>query len=363
MRGKPNGKRLVGQLNRAMDRTNENALHRVRGGSTRINSHDRQPPRGPRASGALSGFAQGPPAGPMRGGAMGGRGGRGGMNNNVQMSQQQQAQLMQLMEEQARMMSSLLSPQQQQMMMGGMNAPAINPNFRGNQQGRSLFDRVQRSSNNNRGGRQNGNGQSHKPDTQMGDDTAMDMDDSSKKDLGPDTICKFNLKCTKSDCSFAHQSPAAPPGTSIDVNDTCSFGAACQNRKCTGRHPSPAIKKSHQADQDCKFFPNCTNPTCPFKHPDMPVCRFGSACTKPDCKFTHVQTKCKYTPCLNPTCIYKHDEGQKKSTVWTKDGAGKREHVSERKFTADADGPEELIVGGSDEMGENLTGQAQDVVT
>lgn len=231
--------------------------------------------------------------------------------------------------------------------MATMNAPAINSNFRGNQgNGRPLADRINgRQQNGNTHGKQNGH---RHPNQNTDGDVSMDGVENTSKELGPDTICKFNLKCTKTDCIFAHQSSAAPPGTNIDVTDTCTFGVACQNKKCVGRHPSPAQKKVHQAEQECKFFPNCTNPHCPFKHPNMPLCRNGADCKLEGCKFTHLQTPCRFNPCKNPTCPYKHEEGQQQvqmrtfaDMTWTPDKA--KEHVSERKFVSE-DGQEELIV-------------------
>ena len=359
MRNPPrnNNRRLIGQLNKAMDRNHESVLHRVRpqGGSERINMHNRQPPKGPRGTTPQGPRNMGVPSGPSKGPVFN--------RNQPQMqpmfSQQQQMQLFSLL-------STMMSPQQQQQMLatGGAPVPAINPNFRnvngnhGQNQGKSLFDRVEKNphrqggSHHNHRPQQNGNGFLHKQqhqDTEMGDDAGMEVESALKPELSPDTTCKYNLKCTKADCIFAHQSPAAPPGAPFDVHDVCSFGAACQNRKCTGRHPSPAQKKAHQSEQDCKFFPNCTNPHCTFRHPNMPMCRFGADCSREDCKFTHVQTKCKFTPCLNPTCIYKHEEGQRGKygdKVWKADG---NEHLSERKFVSE-DGGEELIVAENEQM-------------
>jgi hypothetical protein len=182
------------------------------------------------------------------------------------------------------------------------------------------------------------------------------LKDDEQGEPNPDSICKFNLRCTKKDCLFAHQSPAAPEGTLVDVTDRCPFGAACKNKKCTGRHPSPAAKVSHQAEELCRFFPHCTNPKCPFKHPSMPLCRNGADCVVSGCKFTHVQVPCKFHPCLNRTCPYKHVEGQRGAftdKVWTAgstDRQGKPHvdaqvdaHVSERKFIDDESAEEELI--------------------
>lgn len=360
----------MGHLNKAMDRSNDAGLHRIKGqGTGRINVHDRGPPRGPRAQ-----------SGPGRNGApMGGRGGRGGggggggmpgfngPNNMGQISPQQQMQLLAFYEQQAKLMSTILSPQQQENLMGNGGPPlppGMNSAFQQhNPKGRSLFDRVDKR--NGRGNHHGGNRSGNQFEQQSGggDDTAMDLgsggggggggDGSGKSESSAETTCKFNLHCTKPDCTFAHQSPAAPPGTTIDGNDTCSFGAACQNRKCVGRHPSPAQRKQHAAETECKFFPNCTNPACPFKHPTMPLCRNGADCTNEGCMFTHLKIVCKYNPCMNPKCPYKHEQGQRKRTFsdmqWRAGGArDDKEHVSERKFVVDAGADEELIVPESD---------------
>ncbi|KAJ5105336.1 hypothetical protein NUU61_002683 [Penicillium alfredii] len=325
--GGPGGRgRMLNQINRNMDRAGDGPLHRVRGqqGSGRIG---RDQMKGPRSQN------------------MGGRGGRNmggmGMHGNMgpgmgQMSPENQMQIMSMLEEQARMMSQL---------MPGFVPPAINPAFQqnGQQNGRSLFDRVERQG--HRGGQghfskrglQQRNKNANGADVDM--DTAMD---GEQDENNTDSTCRFNLRCTRKDCPYAHQSPAAPEGTGIDVADICSFGAACKNRKCTGRHPSPAVKSAHQAEAMCRFFPNCTNPHCTFKHPDMPLCRNGADCSTEGCKFTHLQTACKFTPCLNPSCPYRHAEGQRgafSDKVWTPQSGG---HVSERKFV-DENAPEELI--------------------
>ncbi|KAI9835290.1 MAG: hypothetical protein M1819_002434 [Sarea resinae] len=365
--GKNGGRRLIGQLSKAMDRTSDAALHRVRGqqGTERINSH-REPPKGPRSNmGRGQRLPNGRPSGGMMNGPMPGNGPPG---NFMHMSPQQQMQLFAMYEEQARMMSQILSPQQQQQMFmpPGMGAPEMNPGFQNGfppqqqQPGRSLFDRVETKPQRPHGGfnkRYERNAPSQGNEGQamdMGDEQASSMEvDKTADEPSSDTVCRFNLSCTKKDCRFAHQSPAAPPGTTIDVNDECPFGAACKNKKCVARHPSPAQKMSHQAEQDCKFYPNCTNPVCPFRHPSMPICRFGADCTRSDCKFTHVKTMCKYNPCLNPVCPFKHAEGQKRGAfgdkVWTADGEKEepKEHVSERKFVTEEGEEEELIVPGA----------------
>lgn len=384
-----NNHRLMGQISKAMDRSNDAALHRVRSqsGMERINMHGRQTPTGPRGDlRRQSVQSNGRPMGPALGIPYGGPAAA-----ITQMPAEQQMKLLQALEQQAAMMSAILSPHQQQM-FGGFNAPAINPNFRNGppqipqQPSRSLFDRVEQRPNGGFKKQPQANGTGHNNDvhrdTEMGEtdpSSSMEVENSqptATHELSPDTICKFNLTCQKPDCKFAHQSPAAPPGTTIDVSDVCPFGASCKNRKCVGRHPSPSQKpasfkpayQTPMATQDCKFYPNCTNPTCPFRHPTntMPMCRNGADCTITGCKFTHLKIACKFNPCTNPKCPYKHEEGQQRSfsdKVWTADGGQEKEHVSERKFVGADGGEEELIVPGARVEEMQSSPAEQDLIT
>lgn len=335
-------KRMFGQMNKAMDRSADGALHRVRGyGNERINTHGRTPPTGPRSA-------------------------RGGMGRNNQRAANIQAGL-------AGMGPG--GPQMQWMMQPGQPNPADLMNMfqqiqelgqqlgmpvPGQMQGHGGYGNHQRGGKPNRGHDRNNFRRNQNRDNRHdgnkgaegeGEGEDVEMGGAKREPPNPDdTICKYNLRCTNKDCKFAHQSPAAPPGASVDVKDNCSFGAACKNRKCVARHPSPATKLAHQSEQDCKFFPNCHNPQCPFKHPSMPLCRNGADCTTENCKFTHVKTKCRFKPCLNPNCAFAHEEGQQggfKDKVWT--AQSEEEHVSERKFVDEAAG-EELIKPDEDAM-------------
>lgn len=345
---KSRDKRMLGHLNKAMDRSSDAALHRVRGSGasgSRVNSHSREPPKGPRSN------MRNPTHGNQR---MGQNGLSMGMNNFAEqinsgmgMSPQQQMELYAMFEQQARMMQQLAQQ------VGG---PGGQHSGRGRGRGgKNLFDRVdkQRGRPPHRGSQ----------DVAMAGDgqTGNAMDAESTHKDPSQVVCKFNLNCTKPDCPFAHQSPAAPAGTTIDVSDECPHGAACTNFKCVGRHPSPARRSSYQSEQECHFWPHCTKPNCPFKHPDMPLCRNGADCTTPNCKFTHKSVMCKFNPCLNPQCVYKHAEGQKKASfgdhVW-KAGDGKKEHVSDRKFVSDENGEEELIIPAAPEADQ----AAEDIV-
>lgn len=271
----------------------------------------------------------------------------------MQGQQPGQMDLVNMLEQQNQMMYQL----SQQLMSGGPGSGGFGHQQRG-RGGKSLFERVQEPHHKNnfrRGGHHShANGEGSTTETAVeGED--MDMSGNKREAQNPeDTVCKYNLNCTNKECKFAHQSPAAPHGTTVDVSDNCSFGAACKNRKCVGRHPSPAQKFAHNSEQDCKFFPNCQNPRCTFKHPSMPLCRNGADCTTANCKFTHVQIKCKFTPCLNPKCAFAHDAGQQggfKDKVWTPEGGegGEGEHVSDRKFV-DEQVNEEFVKPEGEEM-------------
>ncbi|TVY20560.1 Nuclear polyadenylated RNA-binding protein NAB2 [Lachnellula arida] len=343
---RPRDKRMLGHLAKAMDRSSDSVLHKVRthSGNERINSHTRAPPTGPRQQQTQNRGGRGSMH--MNGGRNGSMAGpsmaQSPMMNNFNMSPQATIEM-------------LANLQQQMQYMAGMPIGNGMANGFGQQPQprRSLADRIQpnpRAPQNGfrgRGGKFGEHQNSHQNQSHSETPTSsMDVEMSQEQREPPsaDATCKYNLSCTNKDCKFAHQSPAAPPGAAIDVSDACTFGAACKNRKCTGRHPSPAQKIAHQTEMDCKFFPNCTNARCPFRHPTMPLCRNGADCTTPDCKFTHSKVVCKFNPCLVATCVYKHEEGQKRGKfedkVWVANGV--KEHVSERKFI-DENGEEELI--------------------
>lgn len=287
------------------------------------------------------------------------------------MTPQQQMEFMAMMEQQTRMLAQFTG-----MMPGGTNNGFTPPANQPNGQGRSLFDRVEpgrgrggprgrgRGGNNNQNGHTKPAAKSADQDTAMeadgqstaAENTSMDVQQVAEGERKPQdpstTMCHFNLRCTNKDCPYVHQSPAAPEGTVVDMSDTCTFGAACKNVKCVAKHPSPAQIKAFQAQELCKFFPNCTKTNCPFKHPTMPVCRFGANCKTPNCQFTHLQIPCRFNPCTNMRCPYKHEPGQQKTTSfsdysWTPDKQNEQDasksHVSDRRFVDEHAGEEELI--------------------
>lgn len=368
-------KRMLGQINRTLDRPHESVLHRVRGnGNERINSHTRGLHAGPRANNnrvprsmnnraasiahgistqgvndmnvnmnSHSQHLQGPQG-------MGMNGSLWTMQNpphqGTASQDPSQMQMVAMIEQQSRLIQQL--HHQQQLLMKNQGSS-------GNQRGRGGFGgRANHRNGNARGGRGD-HGKSNGRYTPASQDHIMQADGDSedvdmlqsKRENGntEETVCKYNLRCTNKDCKFAHQSPAAPSGITIDPSDVCSFGVACKNKKCVGCHPSPAAKAAHQSEQDCRFYPNCTNPNCPFRHPPPP-CRNGGDCTVPNCKFTHLDTMCKYRPCTNRFCKFKHEEGQRgifQDKVWVAENDENKEHVSERKFVDESAGEEMVI--------------------
>jgi hypothetical protein len=264
-----------------------------------------------------------------------------------------QADIYAMMEQQNQMLQQMQQQLMMQQQQGGMGQRG------GFGRGKHQFDRGGRQNQFRRGGahhQHNGHAEQQQQGAEAGQADAasqgdVDMTGAKREAPNPDdTVCRFNLRCQNKDCKFAHQSPAAPPGVTIDVKDVCEYGAACKNRKCAARHPSPAAKMAHQSEQDCKFFPNCSNPHCTFRHPTMPACRNGGECKVANCKFTHVKTPCKFHPCTNRSCPFMHEEGQRgtfQDKVWTAEN-GAKEHVSERKFVNDG-APEDLVLPESGE--------------
>ncbi|KAF2640167.1 hypothetical protein P280DRAFT_469870 [Massarina eburnea CBS 473.64] len=356
------GGRMLNQMNKNMGRQDD-ALHRVRGsqGVGRVNSHTREPPKGPRTGSnvgrGLDALAGGrglnnmnlvPNGMPGMSGAMPGMpmAGVGQPGMPPMLNQSQQMALMQMYEQQANMMQQIFS--------GQMPQPFVNPNFPQGRGGKKFS------------GGNRGNGPANKqnlpsstkfPKKDEQDESMTDGPAAENGEQGqnsrPDpsnTMCNFNQRCAKADCPYVHTSPVAPKTTVVDMSTTCTFGAACVNKKCVGKHPSPAQKAQYQAEQECFFYPNCRDPqNCPYSHPTSPPCRNGADCATPGCSFFHSKITCKYNPCTKPGCMFKHVEGQKKvdkrSNKWVAPGNGEDAHVSERKFV-DESKEEELVIPG-----------------
>ncbi|EFX03059.1 nuclear polyadenylated RNA-binding protein [Grosmannia clavigera kw1407] len=357
-------KRMLGQINRNLDRSNDSVLHRVRG-TDRISTHTRGGGAGPRGSGGgfgmgrqqrnmngrnASGFNQqamaavmsaggpqpgmswmgppGPPGQPpMQPGPM-----------DVYAMLEQQSRMMQQMQEQMQ--------QQQQLMQHGRRG-----GFNQQSRGRPLADRIQHPNQNYRNNMRNGgqnnhgqqaenggeapksNGKSQEGGDASGSATGEDVDMGSeagthREPLNPtDTVCKYNLHCTNKDCKFAHQSPAAPPGTTVDVLDVCTYGAACKKKKVRGA--APVASRPDGAPERAGlqiFFPTARTHTANFG-----TRRCRCAANGGDCA---------------------HEEGQRgvfPDKVWTADGAGRDQqtHISERKFV-DETAAEETILPSAD---------------
>ncbi|KAJ8945431.1 hypothetical protein NQ318_009887 [Aromia moschata] len=84
--------------------------------------------------------------------------------------------------------------------------------------------------------------------------------------------CKFGSSCTKRDCLYSH------------VISTKAIGKAMTSSRI-GSSGLP-VKVSVATLQNCKYYPNCTNTSCPFYHPKP--CKFGKYCkNQSDCSFSH----------------------------------------------------------------------------
>ncbi|XP_048842170.1 zinc finger CCCH domain-containing protein 14 isoform X2 [Brienomyrus brachyistius] len=71
--------------------------------------------------------------------------------------------------------------------------------------------------------------------------------------------CKYDAKCTKTDCPFTHVSRRGPTAP-----------------------PRPAAQPSSAT---CRFFPDCKKMDCPFYHPK--ACRFAAQCKRTGCPYYH----------------------------------------------------------------------------
>ncbi len=217
---------MLGNINRAMDRTHDN-LHRVQNHSG-VSRISRTPPTGPRGAGGrhprnANGRASNLAAGLANMAA--GFGGPGAMNpvmngmppmNGNFMMGNGQTELLAMMEQQGRMIQEMQNQLMFQHQNGGNNRGGGH-----NARGRSLFERTSRPQGNRRGGAQHQfNNQSETKTEADGQSEDVDMGQGKAESANPEeTVCKWNLRCTNKECKFAHQSPAAPPGVTVDVKD------------------------------------------------------------------------------------------------------------------------------------------------
>ncbi|CAG9826711.1 unnamed protein product [Diabrotica balteata] len=109
--------------------------------------------------------------------------------------------------------------------------------------------------------------------------------------------CKYWPNCRQGDkCEFVHPSAACEAFPNCKYGEkcmflhpSCKFGASCTKRDCQYSHAnsaSLAMKLPVVQPQICRFFPKCTNITCPFFHPKL--CKFGKYCkNQAECPFSH----------------------------------------------------------------------------
>ncbi|KAK4613710.1 Nuclear polyadenylated RNA-binding protein NAB2 [Fulvia fulva] len=363
------GPRMMRQLNNSMGRPSDlpDKLSRIKGaagvGAGRIDSHRGRDsaPRGPRNNSITHGLQR--VMGTGRGGHQ--NGANGNFMNGGQIRADQQMQFMQMMEVQASMVAQLLQQQN-----GGLP-----------QTGRGGHPQRGAGRGRGRGGARGGGNQNpalHAVDGKLPDGplpsgpngSGMDIDGNNGHSTDAfSTACKYNTTCNVPTCPFAHQSPAVTSNIQVDLTDTCTHRVACTNTKCTARHPSPALRNGHHAGGglssiDCKFYPNCANPRCPYRHPTAMPCRNGPDCTTPGCTFAHAKIMCRYNPCTNALCAFKHAEGQKRGKftdkVWTPEGGEKTDRFAD--LSKHNEGDEELIRPDQQTNGEGAREQQQESV-
>ncbi|KAI8993350.1 hypothetical protein BDB01DRAFT_832177 [Pilobolus umbonatus] len=143
--------------------------------------------------------------------------------------------------------------------------------------------------------------------------------------------CKYWPNCKNGDeCTYYHPSTVCPdfPNCPKPANE-CMFIHPETHKPAAVISPSTS-----SLPVPCKYFPYCTNPTCPFYHPVIQPpyyaqskmgyhnissrvvypCRDGDKCTRPNCHFLHpndpnpmTEIICKYDgACTRPNCYYKH---------------------------------------------------------
>jgi hypothetical protein len=82
----------------------------------------------------------------------------------------------------------------------------------------------------------------------------------------PATVCKYDGKCTRTDCKFSH-----PNGRKETVSThpiVCKFGENCTRSDCHFSHPD-GKKKTVKPTVMCKFGKKCkflAEGKCTFKH-------------------------------------------------------------------------------------------------
>ena len=303
----PRRDRLFNQLNKAMDRSQDN-LRRVRPQpGERVEK--REPPKGPRSSTIGGQRVGGPPHPGQIGNRVGvnrngmGRGGpgfgpAGGIPPHLAahfatMNPQQQMAFYQMIDQQNQILASFMTggfPPQQGLMMTGMPMPGMSPmppmppvsgsnGFRGPlhphqqfqipynmqpqpqiPQGASLFERIEAPQKivtpTQPDTVQNGidNDDSVVKEVTMETDESFfeDTKGSKLEDEDPfKTACKFANTCTRADCPFAHPTPVAVGRVNISfVEGSCPFGVNCKNRKvgyssiyCDGGGLTNCVKK------------------------------------------------------------------------------------------------------------------------
>lgn len=92
--------------------------------------------------------------------------------------------------------------------------------------------------------------------------------------------CKFDAKCTRMDCPYTHSSKRMGLMAPTVIHKIVKVPMQPYIPTMV-QYPSVQSQSTQ-----CRFFPNCTNMSCPFTHPKP--CRYGIGCmNKSSCTFFH----------------------------------------------------------------------------
>uniref|UniRef100_A0A8C1KEB8 Zinc finger CCCH domain-containing protein 14 n=1 Tax=Cyprinus carpio TaxID=7962 RepID=A0A8C1KEB8_CYPCA len=136
-------------------------------------------------------------------------------------------------------------------------------------------------------------------DRELGEVEDMDVESVQAKRQKLPERCKFWPACKSGDeCLYHHPNtqckmfPNCKFGNKcLFIHPNCKFDSKCTKTDCPFTHVSRRLKSNPTradpapASTVCHFFPECKKLDCPFYHPKP--CRFAAQCKRADCTFYH----------------------------------------------------------------------------
>uniref|UniRef100_A0A9J7ZZ32 Zinc finger CCCH domain-containing protein 14 n=1 Tax=Cyprinus carpio carpio TaxID=630221 RepID=A0A9J7ZZ32_CYPCA len=133
--------------------------------------------------------------------------------------------------------------------------------------------------------------------TELGEVEDMEVESVQAKRQKLPERCKFWPACKSGDeCLYHHPNtqckmfPNCKFGNKcLFIHPNCKFDSKCTKTDCPFTHVSRRLKsnptRAAPASTVCHFFPECKKLDCPFYHPKP--CRFAAQCKRADCTFYH----------------------------------------------------------------------------